>query len=210
VSERRSYEAGQIVQLRARDRARAAGLERELSLLAGQREASSPPGMDAMENLLDEAFQSANNTVKEETVHRGEPVPGSPESKHKLPPQQVASAKAERETVERQVEAVTIIPEGIEHGIYVPSPGWHGDARSGMPTFTAGGTRSPVTVAGPVVQGVRLFPLVAWAHPRSSPECPAHFALGFAGTLPTFSPSSSPARCATRTGRPQTLVRNPP
>lgn len=37
-----------------------------------------------------------DNTVKEETIHRGEPAAGNPETKHQAPPQQVASTKVER------------------------------------------------------------------------------------------------------------------
>jgi protein phosphatase len=39
--------------------------------VAGHREATAPPPVEAMENLLDEAFQSANNTVKEQAESKG-------------------------------------------------------------------------------------------------------------------------------------------
>ena len=39
--------------------------------VAREREASAAPGLDAVENLLDEAFQSANNTVKEHAEAKG-------------------------------------------------------------------------------------------------------------------------------------------
>ena len=39
--------------------------------VAGEREMTAPPTLDAMENLLDEAFQTANNTVKDQAELKG-------------------------------------------------------------------------------------------------------------------------------------------
>ena len=39
--------------------------------IARQRESQAPPGIDAVENLLDEAFQTANNTIKEQAEEKG-------------------------------------------------------------------------------------------------------------------------------------------
>jgi len=58
-----------------------------------------------------------DNTVKEETIHRGEPSAGSPESKHAAPPQQVASAKplprpaAPRAEVEHPAKSAAALPK---------------------------------------------------------------------------------------------------
>lgn len=39
--------------------------------VARQRESQAPPGADAVENLLDEAFQTANNTIKDQAEAKG-------------------------------------------------------------------------------------------------------------------------------------------
>jgi protein phosphatase len=39
--------------------------------IARQRESQAPPGADAVENLLDEAFQTANNTIKDQAESKG-------------------------------------------------------------------------------------------------------------------------------------------
>ena len=39
--------------------------------VARSREAAASPGLDAVENLLDEAFQTANNTIKDQAEQRG-------------------------------------------------------------------------------------------------------------------------------------------
>jgi serine/threonine protein phosphatase PrpC/tRNA A-37 threonylcarbamoyl transferase component Bud32 len=44
---------------------------RTICRIAQEREAGAPPTLEAMENLLDEAFQCANNTVKDEAEQKG-------------------------------------------------------------------------------------------------------------------------------------------
>jgi hypothetical protein len=57
----------------------------------------SPPDAGEEKEPENPRFLSdRNNTVKEETIHHGEPVAGNPEAKHPEPPQRAADAKPER------------------------------------------------------------------------------------------------------------------
>ena len=56
----------------------------------------SPPEQGEEKEPENARFLSdRNNTVKEETIHRGEPLAGSPDSKHEAPPKADANAKTE-------------------------------------------------------------------------------------------------------------------
>jgi hypothetical protein len=71
----------------------------------------SPPDQGEEKEPENARFLSdKNNTVKEETIHRGEPVAGSPESKHEAPPKLEANAKTEHKPAAPKAQA-----EAAEH-----------------------------------------------------------------------------------------------
>ena len=62
----------------------------------------SPPDQGEEKEPESARFLSdRNNTVKEERIHRGEPLPGDPDAAHKAPPQPVAKSNPERAQPER-------------------------------------------------------------------------------------------------------------
>ncbi len=63
----------------------------------------SPPDQGEEKEPENARFLSdRNNTVKEEQIHRGEPLPGDPDAVHKAPPQPVAKSNPERSQPERE------------------------------------------------------------------------------------------------------------